>query len=172
MNKFFLIILLLTAINKDNQHEIVIDSSLKTSSTHLIIKIKNKEREILKSSTNSFKSDTLLVTFSNVGKEGTAFQIKISDKIEPKLFLWSDYGQYEGKSSVEIELDEYSLILNKDKLKLGDTLTGKIHCKSLPSKFIPNDGFIELEGDLFGIIGKLIIVRKNNSVSIIDNTKL
>jgi hypothetical protein len=143
-----------------------------TSETSLNIKRNSKFSEKLLTSMTWIKKDTIGVSFSNVGLGGTALKIIFSESIEPKLVLWSDENEFDDKHEIELDLDYFSIDINKANLKRGDTLMGKMYLKSKPSKFIIGSGILEMKGDLFAVIGKIVFIRQDGKVIILDNEDL
>jgi hypothetical protein len=155
-----ILIILTFGLNLSAQ-EVIINSEIKIDSTEL--KITQSDFEYFAFSTlDNRKTDSLIVTIGNVGTSVTAIKIDLTEKEKPKvkLTLWSDYGEYDGKNTLEVELEYYELELNSTEFKKGDRIMGRVKGKS---KLIPNnsDGYqIEFEGEFNHIIGKLMIKKK------------
>ena len=171
MRKTLQILILLTFGLNLSAQEVVIKSEIKIDSTELKI-IKSDYEYYAYSTLDNRKTDSLIVTIGNVGTSVTAIKIDLTETEKPKirLTLWSDYGEYDGKNTLNVELEFYELELNTTEFNKGDRIMGRVKGKS---KIIPNNsgGFqIEFEGEFNHIIGKLMIKKKaEHSFRIIDN---
>ncbi|GEM_PF-5588797 len=152
----------------ENHGSIEINTNFKTSKTELTVTENDDSSEVLRTSSCNSNVDSLTVNISNVGLGGSWLKIEIRDSIRPKIGLWSDYKQYNNEYSTDIELESYSLKLNKNKYAIGDTIMGHIKCKSKTSKYLRGNVFLEMEGDFFSIVGKTILMRKDGKKLVLD----
>ncbi|PQV44318.1 hypothetical protein CLV33_1261 [Jejuia pallidilutea] len=171
MRKTLQILIILSFGLNLSAQEVVIKSEIKIDSTEL--KITQSDYEYYAYSTlDNRKTDSLIVTIGNVGTSVTAIKIDLTKTERPKvgLTLWSDYGEYDGKNTLNVELEFYELELNATEFKKGDRIMGRVKGKS---RIIPNNsgGYqIEFDGEFNHIIGKLMIKKKaEHSFRIIDN---
>ncbi|WP_055437655.1 hypothetical protein [Lacinutrix algicola] len=171
MRKTLQILILLTFGLNLSAQEVVIESEIKIDSTEL--KITQSDFEFYAYSTfDNRKTDSLIVTIGNIGTSITAIKIDLTEHKKPKvkLTLWSDYGEYDGKNTLDVELEFYELEINATEFKKGDRIMGRVKGKS---KMISNNsgGYqIEFDGEFSHIIGKLMIKKKaEQSFRIIDN---
>jgi len=149
MNKLFLLFLISLSISSFGQR-LVIDTQFKCDKTTISYKDYTQKIKVFKYSRNRTISDTTFVYFYNSRLHGTAVRLVITDTVLPNIRLFSDYGQYDGKSNADFGLKNYSLTLNRTEYKKGDTLMGKFECLSLPIKY-QNDETIYLYGNIFHV---------------------
>jgi len=163
-----ILILLTFGLNLSAQN-VIIKSEIKVDSTDLKITQSDFEYYVYSSFDNK-KTDSLIVTIANVGTGVTAIKIDLTEKPKAYITLWSDYSEYEGENTLNIEFEYYDLEINATKFKKGERIMGRIKGKS---KIISNNsgGYqIEFDGEFSHVIGKLMIKKKaEQNYRIIDN---
>lgn len=135
---------------------IKIDSKIKVDSTQLKISERNSIYYAYCSLDNK-KSDSLVVTIGTIGTSTTSIRIDLTGKPKVFILLYSDYEEFDGKNTLEIEFEKYDLELNATAFKKGERIMGRIKGKS---KIIINKSGkhqMNIEGEFSHIIGKLFI---------------
>ena len=169
MKKIIQILILLTFGLNLSAQNVKINSDIKIDSTELKINTSNYEYYAYSTFDNK-KPDSLIVTIGNVGTSITAIKIDLTEKPKVELTLWSDYGEYDGKNTLDVELEYYELEINATKFKKGDKIMGRIKGKSKPIKNSLGEYQIEFNGFFSHIIGKLMIKNKDGqNYRIVDN---
>ncbi|MBZ9651831.1 hypothetical protein [Psychroflexus montanilacus] len=163
-----ILILLNFGLNLSAQN-IKINSDFKVDSTEIKI-IKSDFDYYAYSTFDNKKTDSLIVTIGNVGTSVTAIKIDLTEKPKVYITLWSDYAEFNGKETLDVELESYDLELNATQFKKGDRIMGRIKGKSKPILNSFGDYQIEFDGEFKHIIGKLMVKKKpGENYRIIDN---
>ena len=161
-------ILMLFGLNLSAQN-VTINPNIKFDTSELVITERDYEYYAYSTFDNR-KNDSLVITIGNVGTSVTGIKINLTNKPKVELTLWSDYGEYDGKNTLDVELEFYDLHLNGTEFKKGDKIMGRINGKSKPIKSSLGDYQIEFDGYFSHIIGKLMIKKRaENNYRIIDN---
>jgi len=148
--------------------KIVINSKFKSNNTNLRVEDKlDNFAYYLKSSYDTNNKEVLRVHFFMPNVGGESLVIDFSDKITPKVKLWSDTKQYDGEYYKFIDLENYKIIINDVKFKKGDTIRGRINCDF---KHYNNRNY-NISGEFMHIVGKTIFVKRNED-KIIHNKPL
>lgn len=169
MKKTLQILILLTFGLNLSAQNIKINSEIKVDSTE--IKISKSDFDYYAySSFDNKKTDSLIVTVGTVGTSVTAIKIELTENPKVYITLWSDYAEFDGKETIDIELEAYDLELNATEFKKGDQIMGRIKGKSKPISNSLGEYEIEFDGEFKHIIGKLMIKKKDKqNYRIIDN---
>lgn len=85
--------------------------------------------------------------------------------IDPKIELFSDYKQYDGKHIKILELETYKLVINKKALKKQDTVNGKLFCVSKANK---HSKPLKVYGQFKHIVGTGKLVLKSGKEIILN----
>lgn len=169
MRKTLHILILLNFGLSLSAQNIKIDSGIKVDSTELKISKPNFEY-IAYSTFDNRITDSLVVSIGTVGTSVTVIQIDLTEKPKVYISLWSDYAEYNGKNTLEVELKFYNLELNATEFKNGDRIMGRIKGKSKPITNSLGEYQIEINGEFSHIIGKLMMKKKaHQKYRIIDN---
>lgn len=155
MRKTLQILILLAFGLTISAQNVKLNSDLNFESTD----VKISEYDSVYSAFSSFdngNSDSLTVTISNIGKGGVMINIILSDKPNVELIEWSDYNQFDGKSTREIGLENYTLELNDTVLRKGERIMGRIKGKSKMITSSLGDYQVQFDGTFSHIIGKLM----------------
>ena len=149
--------MLLVGLNLSAQN-VVVKSNLKVDSTAIKITKSDSDYYVYSSFDNK-KTDSLIVTIGTIGTNVTALKIDLTEKPKAYLSLWSDYPEYNGKNTLDLEFEFYTLELNKTKFEKGDLIMGRIKGKSKVITYNSHSYQIEFEGEFNHQIGSLIIKK-------------
>ncbi len=131
-----------------SRDKIIVDESLRVNKTTLAYDEKANERI---NCLDMIKGDTIEVYLSAIAFEGYTLNLKlIGNKKAISMIHWSDYGQFDGRISVEMPLKKFELYINKDNFKQGDTLKAKFSVKTAKDKYY---GKVKIDGTIYHIIG-------------------
>lgn len=128
-------------------NDVTVDKNLKVSRPKLCFDGFCAERMV---SRDEVSGDTINISSGNIGHGGYIFQLNMIKNIKTiSIVRWEDYPAYNGKSSVELPIKKYSLVINKDHLKVGDTLKAKFSLIVNKSKYSIKK---KIEGEIYHII--------------------
>lgn len=148
---------------------VVIDSELQVESTELKI----NERGFTYGAFSTYDNkqpDSLQVSISKISTSSISIQINLINEPKVSIGLYSDYEEYNGKNTLDVDLEWYELVLNATKFKLGDRIIGTVRGVSKPIKNSSGDYQIGFEGSFNHIVGKLMLKRNaNEQAEIIDH---
>jgi len=163
-----ILIILTFGLNLSAQN-VKINTEIKVDSTEVKI-IESDFIYYAYSTFDNNETDSLIVTIGNVGTSVTAIKVDLTDGPKVYLTLWSDYAEFKGKETLNVELESYDLELNATEFKKGDRIMGRIKGKSKPISNSIGEYQIEFNGEFSHTIGKLMIKKKaEENYRIIDN---
>ena len=155
----FITLLLLFSCVTSGQ-TIIIDESIKIDSTRIEFKSNHISYDYIAYSTiDNKKSDSLSVNVYSIGLGSLGLIIKFIDNIDLSLSYYSDVNEFDGKHTLDIELENYELTINKGKLELGDTLMGIVSGETKEFEFMGKTCKFYFEGYFHHIIGKVLTKR-------------
>uniref|UniRef100_UPI00404A0E39 hypothetical protein n=1 Tax=Flavobacterium sp. TaxID=239 RepID=UPI00404A0E39 len=169
MKKTLQILIILTFGLNLSAQDVKINMEIEVESTE----IKIIEPDLIYYAYSSFdnkQTDSLIVTIGTVGTSVTAIKIDLTDKPKVYITLWSDYAEFNGKETLDVELESYDLELNATEFKKGDRIMGRIKGKSKTISNSIGNYQIKFNGEFNHTIGKLMIKKKaEENYRIIDN---
>lgn len=148
--KIFNLVFLFLAVLLVSKNDIVINEKLDVNKTE--IKFGKDDNNFEINCSDIIKGDTINIFAGKTGFGGYTFKLQlIGNTKNLKIVKWTDYNAYDGKSSFDLPLKSYTLELNKDSYKTGDTLKAKFKIKTDSHKFQKEK--IKITGELYHIIG-------------------
>ncbi len=134
----------------------ILDNSVHYSNMSISISIDGKliRSEKLKACMVKNEQDTLKILFSSSGLAGNNLLINCCNGYyESYIEFWSDYDEFNGKGSLILPLNNTSLILNDEELKLDDTINGTYSCLSVvDSEYFEGEVKIESRGCFISLV--------------------
>jgi len=147
--KFLLRFLLCISFSFGYCQAIVINKNNKTVATE--VKFGSEDKNPKADCRDIIKGDTITIAVSKVGIEGYNFNLTIlNSKIVPKIYKWTDYDMFDGKSYIELVIANCKMELNKAAYIVGDTIRGNFTIKTVANKYQKK---MTIKGDIFHIIG-------------------
>ena len=159
---YIALILLFCGINLQAQI-VKINPNLKIEETNLTYIINGWNYKMYSSYDNK-KTDSLIVKLAKISTSTLTVEIDFS-KSKPIVYvvLGSDYAEYDGSYTKQVEFESYDLELNSDNFVKDDIIMGYFRGKTMPITVENRTYDIEFQGVFRHIIGKFMI--KNNADS-------
>lgn len=105
------------------------------------------------------KEDSLKVHIESIGLIGYVLNINFVEPMTVEFVIYSDANEFDGKHFMKVRLKNYLLVINKDKLTLGDKLMGTVSGKTEEFTVGNSTYEISFDGNFHHIIGRILRKR-------------
>lgn len=141
-----------------NGQKIIVDENVRVDSTK--VEFKSTYHNYIAYTTIDTKTpDSLKVFVQSLGLSGYTLSLNLIAPLTVEIIIYSDVNEFDGKHHLRVELEKYDLIINNDKLELGDTLMGIISGETKEFLIGSSKHKIYFDGHFHHIIGKVLRKR-------------